>query len=458
MKRRNFLFKSGAGLLVTSVWTKPHPISSLKLAQVHEMARDIDVAGEYDVIVAGAGPAGVSAAIEAGRSGAKTLLIETHGCLGGVWTAGYLTWILDNKNKSGLLVEIMNTLRAMPTAATVPTGDTFSFDAEDMKWLLEDLCLKANVDIQYFTRVVATQRENRRLTHILTESKSGRQAWKGKIFVDCTGDGDLAAQAGCGFDYGDSAGQGQPMSLLCMVAGVQYDEIRDLVRDETDSKTGSPSKKRLENEIIRAGVSPSYTRPGLYPIRENLFMLMTHHVYGYKGTDAKQVTEATLKGRIELHQIINGLRSLGGVWKDIKLVATGQQIGVRESRRIRGLYTVSFKDLQAGIRHEDAVCRVTFGVDVHSVKKEHEKTETYNRGIKSQSYDIPIRALIAKDVDGLLMAGRCISGDFIAHSSYRVTGNAVAMGQAAGRVAARASLAGKLPQDVPWKDVNWQVE
>ncbi|GAB2775607.1 FAD-dependent oxidoreductase [Rhabdobacter roseus] len=425
---------------------------------MREAARDIPVAGTYDVIVAGAGPAGIAAAIEAGRSGARTLLIETHGCLGGVWTAGYLTWILDNKNKPGLMQEIMQELQKKPTAATVPSGSTFAFDAEDMKLLLEELCAKAKVDILYFTRVVAAMKEQRKLSYVVTESKSGREAWKGNVFIDCTGDGDLAARAGCQYDYGDSSGQGQPMSLLCLVTGVQYKEIQEFVRDETDSKTGSPSKKRLESEIVRGGVSPSYTRPGLYPIRDDLFMLMTHHAYGFKGTDARQVTEATLNGRMELHKIVNALRSLGGAWKDLKIVATGEQIGVRESRRIKGLYTVTMADIQKGIRHEDAVCRVTFGIDVHSVKKEDETKQSYNRGVKMQPYDIPIRALIAKDVDGLMMAGRCISGDFIAHSSYRVTGNAVAMGQAAGRVAALASKSNALPQQVPWKEVAWHVE
>src|SRR5690606_4102502 len=115
-------------------------------------------------------------------------------------------------------------------------------------------------------------------------------------------------------------------------------------------------------------------------------------------------------------------------------------------------------DLVNGVRHDDAVCRVTFGVDVHSVNKHDESKDTrYNRNVKSKPYDIPLRALIAKDVGGLMMAGRCISGDFLAHSSYRVTGNAVAMGQAAGRVAAKAAQQRILPQEVPFKSLGISV-
>ncbi|GAA4445330.1 FAD-dependent oxidoreductase [Ravibacter arvi] len=459
MQRRNFISAALAGMTGLPL------VSGAVIGQttyqgtdsLNEPARDIPVAGDFDVVVCGAGPAGVAAAIEAGRTGAKTLLLEVHGCLGGVWTSGNLTWILDNKNKSGIVEEIKNELRQRGGSATVPTGNSFSFDAEHMKLLLEEMCLKAGVTIRLFTRLVSTAGKDGRLTHVVTESKSGREAWAGKIFIDCSGDGDLAARAGCGFDYGDSAGQGQPMSMLCLITGVHYQEIKEFIRDEADSKSGSQSKKRLEKAIIQGGHTPSYARPSIHPIFDDLHMLMANHEYGFKGTDAFQVTEATLRGRAEVHKIINSLRSLGGSWKNLRLVSTAEQIGVRESRRIHGLHTVSREDLIKGARYHDAVCRVTFGVDVHSVERSHENTTNYNRGIPSKPYDIPLRALIAKDVKGLMMAGRCISGDFVAHSSYRVTGNAAIMGQAAGRVAAIAAQRSLLPQEVRWTDVNWSV-
>src|SRR5690606_14121408 len=115
-------------------------------------------------------------------------------------------------------------------------------------------------------------------------------------------------------------------------------------------------------------------------------------------------------------------------------------------------------DLANGVRHEDAICRATFGIDVHAVsKQEEDERKSYKEGIKVKPYDIPMRALIAKDVGGLLMAGRCISGDFLAHASYRVTGNAVAMGQAAGRLAAKAAKQNVLPQEVPFKSLGIEV-
>jgi hypothetical protein len=136
-------------------------------------------------------------------------------------------------------------------------------------------------------------------------------------------------------------------------------------------------------------------------------------------------------------------------------VASCEQIGVREGRRIHGHYTVTDSDLIMGVRHKDAICRVTFGIDIHAAtaqkNKEAALSNTNDAGLRAKPYDIPIRALIAKDVDGLLMAGRCISGDFIAHASYRVTGNAVAMGQAAGTLGALSTQLNQLPQKVAWE-------
>ncbi|MGK7397636.1 MAG: FAD-dependent oxidoreductase [Candidatus Cyclobacteriaceae bacterium M3_2C_046] len=460
MKRRSFIKStvisaSSAGFLAHGSLAK----TNLENNICREPARDIPVMEFYDVIVAGAGPAGVAAAIEAGRNGAKTLLVEVHGCLGGVWTSGLLSWILDQANKEGIMAEIRNRLIKMEAQCDINTGNIFAFDVEKMKLLLEELCLDAGVDILLQTRVVSTVKNSQnRLTHIITESKSGREAWAGKSFIDTTGDGDLAARAGCGYDWGGPLGQTQPMSLLALVSGIHFDEVETFVRFAGDK--GQLSKRRLVAQIKAGGYNPSYQKPGLYPISKDLYMLMANHEYGYKGISAAEVTKATIAARKELHQIINALKSTGNPWQNIRLVATAEQIGVREGRRIHGIYTVSSKDLIEGARFDDAVCRVTFPVDVHSTSRENEdkntqkKGRSYDQGVKAKPYDIPLRSLIAKDVAGLMMAGRCISGDFIAHSSYRVTGNAVAMGEAAGRVSAIAVKNNKLPAEVRWQETG----
>jgi hypothetical protein len=175
--------------------------------------------------------------------------------------------------------------------------------------------------------------------------------------------------------------------------------------------------------------------------------------FGIKPWDAAEVTAATVRARAELNRIVNALRGLGGPWEGIQIAATAEQIGVRDGRRIRGRYVVTEQDIIVGARHEDAVVRPTFGVDIHAVTAELNRTKSIeNKGIKVKPYDIPLRALIARDVDGLMMAGRCISGDFIAHASYRVTGNSTSMGEAAGAVAAVASKSQRMPHEVPWSE------
>ncbi|MFZ4766383.1 MAG: FAD-dependent oxidoreductase, partial [Roseimicrobium sp.] len=184
-----------------------------------------------------------------------------------------------------------------------------------------------------------------------------------------------------------------------------------------------------------------------------------NHEYGINATDAAQVTEATLRARGEVHQIVRGLRKLGGPWDAVQIAATPEQIGIRDGRRIRGRYLMTSEDLIQGATQADAVVRATFPVDIHALTAEDNKKAAYhNAGVKVKPYDIPLRALIARDVDGLMMAGRCISGDFIAHASYRVTGNAVAMGEAAGATAAVAVKKKTAPHDVPWSAVQPVIE
>ncbi|MDD4755775.1 MAG: FAD-dependent oxidoreductase, partial [Prolixibacteraceae bacterium] len=201
MRRRSFLRSAGAaGIGITFITPGINSSQSFNnTGSVTEVQRIVPVMGNYEVVVCGAGPAGVSAAIEAARKGAKTLLVEAHGCLGGIWTAGLLTWILDQAGKTGFMREIEAQLIARGGAnREIDTGKVLSFNPEVMKFMLEELCVEAGVDILYHTRVVSSvQDDNKRLTHIITESKSGREAWAGKIFLHTTGDGDLAAVSGC---------------------------------------------------------------------------------------------------------------------------------------------------------------------------------------------------------------------------------------------------------------------
>lgn len=413
---------------------------------ISEPERTTPVVEDADVIVCGGGPAGIAAALSAARSGARTRLLECHGCLGGVWTAGLLSYVLDADKPEGLLPEIVGHLKARG-AYTPRAGANFLFDPEQMKLLLEELCLDAGVAIQFHTRVVAAGKTiSGRLDYVITESKSGRQAWRGKVFIDCTGDGDVGALAGCHYDLGrEEDGMAQPMSLLVYLAGPDPDACRRF------HDVSFPDRKdALVAELKRGGHQPSYEGASLFHIRDDLYVMMINHEYGVSAVDAQAITDATIRGRREVNSAVRALRSLGGIWKDLVLVATPAYIGVREGRRLRGRAVVKAEDLVAGRRHGDAVCRARFGMDVHSPDPRYSKGFDFRKRQSVLPYDIPYRALVAQDVDGLLMAGRCISGDFLAHSSYRVTGNAVAMGEAAGIAAAYCARNGLLPHEISW--------
>ena len=423
----------------------------MPMTPYREPARDTPLVERADVLVAGAGPAGVVAAIAAARAGAKVRLIEAGGCLGGTWTAGLLSWILDSGNKPGVLQDILAALRKRGTGTKY--GGSVAYDVEVMKLVLEEMCLAAGVSAQLHTRVVAAGKEIGRLAVAVTESKSGRQAWAAKAFVDATGDGDLAARAGCEFDYGDAnTGRAQPMSMICLLTGATPEGLTPFVRGLAEPAGKGNPKANLLAEMARAGVRPSYTSPTIFFIRDGLFCMMANHEYGLAGTSAADLTAATFRGRAEVHRLVDALRNLGQPWRDVRIVATAEHIGVREGRRVRGLYTITADDLAKGARFEDAVCRCHFPVDVHSTDPKKDKGIA-RTGVRAQPYDIPYRSLVARDVSGLLLAGRCISGDFIAHSSYRVTGDAAATGQAAGAAAALAARTGREPKDLPWAEI-----
>lgn len=461
MERRKFIRQAGTAGILSAIGATGYgkvPKKD-KSGFITEKEREVPVAGEFDVVVCGGGPAGIAAAIEASRLGARTALIENNGCLGGVWTSGLLTWILDYDHQPGILREITDELTRRGARSPVETvRNSYAFDHEAMKLLLDDLCRDAGTVVRFHSRICQSVVEKGRLTHVITESKSGREAWKASIFVDATGDGDVAALAGCGFDFGDSGNNHttQPFSLLGIITGVEFNEIRDFVlRADVPHIT---SKKNLLAEIQKGGVESTYRQPSIHPISHNLFKIMCNHLYGYSSVNAGDVTKATMQGRQELWSVINALKRNGGVWKNIRLVCSAEQIGTREGRRIHGYYTVSADDLRDGIFHPDAIAEVRFGVDVHSVDKQSDSAEiSYNRGIRSKPYTIPLRALIARDVNGLLLAGRCISGDFIAHSSYRVTGPVTTIGQAAGRAAAISVQKRKLPQELEFQEFGFDI-
>ena len=392
------------------------------------------VKNRYDVVVVGGGPSGSAAAIAAGRMGASVLLIEKENCLGGMSTAGFVNPLFDHANKGGLLREYIDELKSRNAWGGFWRE---SFVYEYMKELLERKCLEAGADLLYDTRYVGAEMDGSRITGVRTENIEGRKTYLGGVVIDASGDGAVAADAGAPWELGDENGQCQSMTLMYLIGGLP---------DKYRNEDGLMMYDVLEAAFARqnAGGHSPFARPYLIPIPNSDFaVLQLTHMRGYSPLDAAGRTMAVIEGRRQMIATFEALRDFDEDFKNAYLIQSAPLLGVRESRRILGEYLLTEEDCVSGARFEDAVADVTFGIDIHDSDS---KKQTC-RGVKP--YQIPFRCLIPKNVEGLLVAGKTISGTHAAMASYRVTGNCVAMGEAAGKAAAWAALHNASVRKVP---------
>lgn len=396
------------------------------------------IAGEYDVIVCGGGPAGIGAGVSAARLGLRTLLVERYGFLGGAWTANLVTPLFDGANKGGISGELCDMLRAQGLIGGLYDA---SCDLEYLKVLLDDLCLEAGVQLLFHTQVVNTVRDGDKVTGIVVENKSGRQAFLGKIIIDCTGDGDVAALAGVPFQIGDEPHHTTQamttMLKLCNVDFVQREpyELLELMKEG--------QKKAPDYKIV-------FDCPWIIDCPDGSSILQYVHVRGRTGTDAQDLTRAELEGRKQGLEAFKFLKENVRGFERAVLAQIASHIGVRETRRIKGEYCLTEEDLRGGKTFEfpDATFICEFNIDIHEEDSEKQTVELI------PAYTIPYRCLVPLGVDNLLVAGRCISGTRIAMASYRVTGICLAMGQVAGTAALLALEGGITPREVSYSQLR----
>ncbi len=373
------------------------------------------ILGEYDAVVVGAGPAGCGAAIALGRSGMKTLLIEKFNCLGGAWTTGFMNPFFDFYDKSGLVEELVNELK---TANQFGGFWNMSFNYEYMKFILEKKMQEAGVEVLYNTTFSRALAEGNRVYGIVAENIEGRFAVLAKTVFDCTGDGNVAASAGCPFELGVDGDykECQAMTLMFLVGNIPE-----------KYKDGLMLFVKLNAVYEKAGKQLPFRVPYLIPAPNSHFgVIQFTHMYEYNPLDASALTTATMEGRQQLMDAFELLTKYDEEFKDLELITSSSVLGVRESRRIVGEYRMSTDDILTGAKFDDAVAFVTFGADLHT------KSNKGQNCFQVQPYYIPMRALIPKGYKGIVVAGRCISGSREAMASYRVTGNCAQMGESAG--------------------------
>ncbi len=385
---------------------------------------DVPVRNQTDVLVVGAGPAGFGAAVAAARAGARVTLVERGGMAGGMWTLGLVSPFFDCKKKGGLNRELREALTERHAWGGLWD---IAFDPSEMAMLLDEHLLKERIDCLWYTGAVETIVEGNRVAGVIVEGKSGARAILADVVIDCTGDGDVAAQAGAKFQMGrDDSGACQPMTMMFKLGGVRDDYPKDKTRVWYEELV-----KRLPEEEVLARVP--FSHPAIIKLpRPGEALIQWTHIRKRSGIDADDLSLAVLEGRRQIREALKLFKLIPDVLGDVYLLELPALIGVRETRRILGDYTVTDEDVKAGLSHPDAVCKVFFGVDIHEPDAKHQTNWTH------PGFEIPYRAMLPKGFEGLLTAGRCISGSFAAHAAYRVTGDCLAMGEAAGRAAAYA--------------------
>lgn len=416
--------------------------------------RQTPVAGHYDVIVVGGGPAGVGAALAAGRAGKKTLLVEQYGFLGGMWTAGLVIPVWDWENKGGIMQELVDEINRQGKNSSA--GPLYTFDIEFMKLLLDRKMRECGVDLLFHTMFADVILDGNTVRGILVENKSGRQAYLAQVVIDCTGDGDVAARAGAPYWVGrESDGATQPMSLMFKLGNMDYVQNMDHFPSDDGCTELFYYMRHAAKQAGLADYPFNFERPYILrlPTAHQGIAEMTH-VRGKSGIDAWELSAAEQEGRELVAEAMRFFTSYMPQFRDAFLEQTAPQIGVRETRRVQGEYVLTVEDLLRGAQFEDGICTCAFNVDIHQPDGKSQE----GMDIPIRPYQIPYRCLVPLQVDGLLVAGRCISGTYEAHASYRVTGDCVAMGQAAGTAAALALEQGQTLRGLDGKQVAAAME
>jgi hypothetical protein len=391
-----------------------------------------------EVIVAGGGPGGCCAAIAAARNGARTLLIERYGFLGGMATAGlvnpFMTYFAGREQIiKGIFSEMLLKLDEKGALGK----NRPEFDDEILRIVLDEMLIKAGVRVMFHTLVTGARTDRSRITGVEISNKSGNSVIGGKIFIDSTGDGDLSAFSGAPFELGRKKdGEVQPMTLCFRMAGVNMGKL--------------PGKKELDRKYEAARKSGVIRCP-----RENMLWFCLPHrgtvhfnttrVIHVNGTDADDLAAAEIEGRRQIAEISGFLKKNIPAFKNAYIQKIAAQIGVRETRRITGKYTLTEADVLSARKFNDGIAKGSYSIDIHNPVGKGTVWKSLKYG---EWYHIPYRCLVPRKIRNLLVGSRCISATHEAHSSLRIMPVVCAIGEAAGTAAAICARQGSAPGEI----------
>jgi hypothetical protein len=418
--------------------------------------RKLPVKYDVDVFVAGGGPAGTAAAVAAQSQGARAFVAEAHSCFGGMGTAGRVPVFMpvsDGVNflPGGYGRRVLDRLakeKSLPGPAT---------DIEALKRVYDALMTESGAAFSFHTTLSAVASENGHVRHVVCSSPSGLFAVKAKVFVDATGNGDLAAWAGAAFEKGDAQGHLMPGTLCSVWSGIDWKTW-----EASRPKGPQPDGHMLE-KAFADGVFTVQDRhlTGMHKIGEGLGGGNIGHTFKVDGTDEKSLTEALVSGRKSMREYERYYREYLKGFENTRLVQTGSLLGVRETRRITGDYVLGLEDYKKRAVFPDEIGRYAYAIDIHpsttdqaSYEKHRKEFDHEFRYGKGESYGIPYRILTPKGFDNLLVAGRCVSTDQLVHGSLRVMPGCFITGQAAGMAAALTANNAKSVHDLDVKELQ----
>ena len=405
-----------------------------------EYRKEVPLHSSWDVIVCGAGPSGIAAAVTAARLGMRVMLLERYGAVGGCLTLGNVTTVMGGV-APGTIRDELAALLSSPDSST-------GIDNEDAKGLLTELLAREGVTFRLQSPVVDAQVADDVIRGVYVLTQQGIVLMQASRVIDATGDGYVAAMAGCEVMVGrDGDGLVQPSSLMYTIDGVDPDSTLTCCHEEhyTTFPDGREYLAMCKQAAAEGRLPANVTIVRLYKTgRRGERLVNATQMNGVNILHDGDAERSEIELRRQMAMVNDFLRREVPGFADIRVRMSASTLGVRESRRIRGRYVLEAEDLLCGRRFEDAVVhRANFGIDIHNPAGGGQ-AETEGLPHQSQPYDIPMRALQPLKVEHLLLAGRCISGTHRAHASYRVMNIAMAIGQAAATMAA-ASIRADCP-------------
>lgn len=409
------------------------------------------IENKYDVIVVGGGIAGVSAAVRAGKEKAKTLLIEHYGFVGGMSTAGMVSPFMKHQVNGDTLVkgvfqDIENEMRKRN--GMIDNG----FYANTFRTAAYHLLSEANCSILFNSEIIKVNRIDNRIKSLTVLVENQQIDIEADVFIDTTGDAQILYLGDFPWVKGDeSTGKLQALTLFFRMGNIDIQKATDYVKNHKDDFFKWMTYDFDFTKIISiagyfSNVKKAIEEGRLNPDVEYIFFTTlpesgegsfnTSNILGMDASTSESLTQAEMIGRNQVYQVVQILQNEIPGFENSYLLETAVQVGVRETRRAVGDYIVTGNDIKNGSKFDDAIARGCYGIDIHGQKDESSRMEDLEEG---QYYEIPLRSLIVKDADNLLVAGRCISSTREGHSALRIMPTSAATGEACGALAALAS-------------------